>query len=534
MRPINVTPTLRNTIQTTSAGAVSSMGGRGGNVGRSTFVGVVLDVCLDERHPLYENDPKNLGKIRFRSYGGQDQISLHNEASIENRENDTNVAYPADRNLFKVPDPGDQILIHSGLSDETQPGFENIAAPTYYYGATLSTTHNVTYNVLPYMGSNVISAGNYPNEEVTANRFMYKLQDPASYTTFDFQGKETLKIYKQLRPYQGDYLLQGSSGNTIRLGSTSATSNSPWSQARSGNSGDPIMLLRVSNDYAFNVSESFTVEDINADDSSIYLCSNQRISMVLSGAPKSRTWKTSLDLEDEPSTNQALNVLVSGNQKINNFIGPQVLLSSDRIVLNTREDYLMLFGGAGVSIESGVGSVNIESNQTVTLFGEEGLYLGVPNKGRTIQTSFKEEITYDASGYEPVVLGKKLEKLLDDFLFAIINSITQETIDKLTQVKDRLPEILSTNVYVDGVSYEKGVAESTTESSQLKSTQVTGNSIAEIPQETEVSTAQEQPQPAMVCSITALPLPPGQSSVLIDPISVIEITPDGNTEPQLE
>tara|TARA_B110000908_G_C10142871_1_gene397627 strand:+ start:60 stop:896 length:837 start_codon:yes stop_codon:yes gene_type:complete len=80
---------------------------------------------------------------------------------------------------------------------------------------------------------------------------------------------------KPLRPFEGDNILEGRLGNSIRLGSTSKPLN-PWSQ--NGENSDPIIIIRNGqyndiNDETFNPN----IEDINNDDSSIYLTSNQNI-----------------------------------------------------------------------------------------------------------------------------------------------------------------------------------------------------------------------------------------------------------------
>ena len=87
-----------------------------------------------------------------------------------------------------------------------------------------------------------------------------------------FQEKDFIK---PLRPFEGDNILEGRLGNSIRLGSTSKPLN-PWSQ--NGENSDPIIIIRNgqynnTNDETFNPN----IEDINNDDSSIYLTSNQNI-----------------------------------------------------------------------------------------------------------------------------------------------------------------------------------------------------------------------------------------------------------------
>ena len=146
---------------------------------------------------------------------------------------------------------------------------------------------------------------------------------------------------------------------------------------------------------------------------------------------------------------------------------PQILINSDRVTINTKRDYLMLFGGAGVAISS-KNPVNLDSDSSITMAATDGLYLGVPNKGTTpwpkiSQPKTKGDPTQDQA-YEPVTLGIKLANLLEDLLVTLKNAriatpvglayFREDVQYDLANLQARLPEILSTAVFVDGVSHE--------------------------------------------------------------------------------
>ena len=87
-----------------------------------------------------------------------------------------------------------------------------------------------------------------------------------------------------LQPYEGDIIYQGRWGNSIRFGSTISTipdddyyHKSPtWIGDKNGS---PITIL--SNGRVNLDNKEFVVEDINIDNSSIYLTSTQKIPIVL-------------------------------------------------------------------------------------------------------------------------------------------------------------------------------------------------------------------------------------------------------------
>lgn len=168
--------------------------------------------------------------------------------------------------------------------------------------------------------------------------------------------------------------------------------------------------------------------------------------------------------------NKLLSLTDSDGQKVNNFAGSQLILNSDRVVINSRVDYLMLCGQAGIVISS-PGNVNIDSDDGITLYGEDGLYLGVPGKGKGLDEGggvkkvplTKADATVDTD-YEPLVLGLKLANLLEDLLITLKNAtiltstgkayFREDTMYDLACLQSRLPEMLSTYGYIDGISHE--------------------------------------------------------------------------------
>jgi len=168
--------------------------------------------------------------------------------------------------------------------------------------------------------------------------------------------------------------------------------------------------------------------------------------------------------------NTLLGIKPGQGGKVNNYAGSQVLLNSDRIILNSRLDYLMLFGQQGVAISS-QGNVNIDADDAVTIYGEDGLFLGVPGKGKGIEDGGgnqkepknKAQPTKDAN-YEPLVLGTKLANLFEDLLVVLKNAtlltpvgkgyFREDVMYELASLQARIPEMLSTYGYIDGISHE--------------------------------------------------------------------------------
>ena len=150
--------------------------------------------------------------------------------------------------------------------------------------------------------------------------------------------------------------------------------------------------------------------------------------------------------------------------------GSSVVINSDRLIFNAKADHAFLCGRSGVTITS-PSSIHIDSDDDVYLAAGGELYLGLPLRGEKIPTSgpgvdaptTKASPTID-SDYEPVVLGLKLANILEDFLVIMRDAVIRtpagdghmsvEMMYNLEMLQARLPEMLSTAVFVDGRSHD--------------------------------------------------------------------------------
>ena len=89
---------------------------------------------------------------------------------------------------------------------------------------------------------------------------------------------------KPLLPFEGDIILEGRFGNSIRFGSTNVNNDyllNPWSKEKNeDDNGDPITIIR--NGQSKDVDDKGwvpVIEDINNDDTTIILTSNQQINI---------------------------------------------------------------------------------------------------------------------------------------------------------------------------------------------------------------------------------------------------------------
>lgn len=207
---------------------------------------------------------------------------------------DIRTAKPMNLNYLQIPTIGEHVLIFRAYNQETT--LLNTGIQWYYFQP---------YAIQSKINSNIVPGISYRNainttdtEKVVTGRY-FKLASVSS-----------------LQPYEGDILYQGRWGNTIRLGSTIQYSDlmlAPnWT---SDNAGDPIII--ISNGK--KTTKSFTVEDIQMDESSLYLTSKQRINKL--------------------ATNRTISSNISS---ISNFNKSQLIGVADRIILKSKTDSIII------------------------------------------------------------------------------------------------------------------------------------------------------------------------------------------------
>ena len=178
---------------------------------------------------------------------------------------------------------------------------------------------------------------------------------------------------RSLLPFEGDYIIQGRQGGSIRFSSTTKlhSDSNEWSSI--GKEDSPITI--ITNGLKFDPKKSYYVEQINKDDSSLYLTSTQQLPL--------QTDKTGI-------LNPLTNPIESSK-----YFNSQAILNSDRIVLNSKKDEVMLFAKTNVEIST-KNIINLNADDRVHLNGGR-VFLGTVNN--QLPT-------------ENIVLGGKLYDLL--------------------------------------------------------------------------------------------------------------------------
>jgi len=177
---------------------------------------------------------------------------------------------------------------------------------------------------------------------------------------------------------------------------------------------------------------------------------------------------------------KAVGLVASGKFIVNDHDAgsPSILINSGRVIINSKESQTIIAGAQGVALTSPT-KVNIDADESVTIFGDTGVYLGIPGKGQppSIPVILPTDERFYKDGkklksypspdvpYEPMVLGLKLVNWLDDLLVVLkyqqnLTPVGYSTAREDTQwdflaLQTRLKELISTEIFVDGYSHEQ-------------------------------------------------------------------------------
>ena len=208
-----------------------------------------------------------------------------------------------------------------------------------------------------------------------------KVEDGGTDVTLGKYFQEQINI-KPLLPYEGDMILEGRFGNSIRFGSTNNSQeiSNPNGWSDSGNTGDPITIIR--NGQSSNLDEKGwlpTTERINEDATSIYLTSNQRIQNFTQASPYMESWRAEY-IEPQTLEQILLEPITPEGASINIQTSDTSYLYGNNPLPTTNED----IDTSGPVIQPGVEQQEIDKvAEAPTIVNE----VATKTEGKTIQLS---------------------------------------------------------------------------------------------------------------------------------------------------
>jgi hypothetical protein len=210
--------------------------------------------------------PGDIGKIKYEILYSPLGTSKSTEVSEP--------AYPMFNFIKQYPTYGENVLIFPGPS----PGLNDKATrQQFFYFPPYDLWNHVNHGAFP----NLNEWSKYLNDNYT-NKPNYSGNDVANEVKLPLgRTLEEKNTVRNLKPFEGDIILQARFGQSIRFGSTVPVMKNFNTWSNQGTNGNPITII-VNNQGKRSGLNKFDniVEDINVDGSSIYLTHGQEINLT--------------------------------------------------------------------------------------------------------------------------------------------------------------------------------------------------------------------------------------------------------------
>lgn len=321
----------------------------------------VRDIILDEnfKDPNSKNDPPHDFEY-FGKWNGIGTIIIEpvDDGGVSDERPPIDFAVPFFPNIKHYPLKNEIVWVIQ-LADADAGA--NISQTTNYYLPPINIWNSQLHNAIPYIPPDGVASATVENYEAIENGSsggVRRVDDEGTDIDLGSTFNESNVIDKHpLLPYEGDIIYEGRFGNSLRFGSTvsEATHANNWSTE--GYDSDPITILRNGQSYNQIGVDGTTdpwvpcVENINEDQSSIYLTSTQQVPLnLISDIP------SSYDLTGLKETP------VSPTQ----FSGNQILLNSGRLVFNAKNDHIILSADKSIHLSANT-SLNLDTGDQIVL-----------------------------------------------------------------------------------------------------------------------------------------------------------------------
>ena len=372
---------------------------------------------IDE-HTIYYNENKNFTDKNVRNLGAI-------KFSLEDSRNFVDYAFPFDKNNLTFPIKGETVLIIKIKDEYFWLPFSVTQYPNFREDyKTSASTSEVTISEK--------KSQNYGDSRQTGNA-------GTNTTTTNAEKKYTVKEkIKFLKPKEGDTIIQGRVGNTIRFSEFFLTPD--------GKTSSPSIVIR---NFQAKANDNKPIgelveENINDDGSSIYLVSN-----TIKVPFKETVGKAKVGFKGYPT----------------NLTGNQMFLNSDRIILSSKVSEFIIFGKGNTGIVTD-GNFSVDAKNQAYIHSEKNITLHSKGSNQIFLNSDSGKIFLgknsspgDAGAdVQKMVLGGELVKILGDLIDAINKQfyltpsgptkVSPENAATFNSIKGKLKTILSANNFL--------------------------------------------------------------------------------------
>lgn len=368
--------------------------------------GISANILSGVQNSIQENDTIQIGRVtdiilnsnypNINEYGDLNAIGTIFYEVTSKINSAKGIAKPFYPQISSYPLVNELVLLFKLPNTNTGNG---ITQDSYYYINMVNLWNHPHHNAYPNPINSTLPPSQQKDYQQTQAGSVRRVTDESTEIKLNSPNNPSQDTFIErtnihsLLPFAGDNIFQGRWGNSIRLGSTAIPKNgiplNNWSN--SGESGDPLTIFR--NGQPLTSTEEGWVpitENINKDLASIYLTSTQKIPIELSSG-KNFSYST-------PP--------IQPNQ----YIQPQILLNSSRLILNAQEDGVLISSEKYIGLSSN-NSVNIDAKE----FHVDSATIKLGSKNAT----------------EPLVKGETLYKNLTQMVDALITLVDVMEVQQL-------------------------------------------------------------------------------------------------------
>jgi hypothetical protein len=353
---------------------------------KTTSFGRVKDIVLDENHPRFNGFGQwnGLGTIIVEVFD-KSNPGIEKVAKPYSPQSKSLPIINEVVQLFLLPIPTDSLTLRE----------------EYYYLPSYNIWNSPHHNALPNPRNNNLPPSQQLDYQQTEGGLVRRVTDGSTEIDLNSPSNPSQNTFIEksnihpLLPFAGDVMYEGRWGNSLRFGSTTKSKSeykNNWSEA--GENGDPIVILR--NGQPSNSSEEGWIpitENVNQDLSSIYLTSTQKLPIDNNTIDRFTSFST-----------------LGRATTLNNYTGPQIFANTDRIVLNAKNDSVLIGSKKGINLST-EDYINVKSRNL--FIDSQNVKLG------------NEKAT------EPLLLGDKTTDLLSRLITQLTSICSILIIDQI-------------------------------------------------------------------------------------------------------
>lgn len=249
--------------------------GKGAQLAVGRVTNVVLSPYVDDNKTINKEykSPADIGKIRYEI--------LYQNKQVLKSEYSNRPAYPLFSFIKQYPVIGELVILLNGPGPELN---DNRNLMRTYYFPPYSLWNSPNNNIFPDLSQYAEFIKSYyekPNYNYNTGSLIPEFPKGAYFTE---------KPIYNLQPFEGDSIIEGRYGQSIRFGSTTPLKKNENFWSNFGTEGSPITIIRngqgrntklsgVNRETVLSATlpDQPTVENLNYDSSSIYLTSGQSI-----------------------------------------------------------------------------------------------------------------------------------------------------------------------------------------------------------------------------------------------------------------